>query len=272
MTQRIEKTFERLKNERKVGLITYSMAYDPTHELSTQIVHTLAEAGADVLEIGMAFSDPMADGPTIQEAGHRALKAGARIKRTLELCYSFRQKNDSTPIILMGYFNPIFKYGVREFCNDAALAGVDGLIIVDLPPEEEQEIATLAKNKGLSLIKLIAPTTPEHRLPYILENASGFVYYISMAGVTGTKTVNPHTIAPYVSNIRKYTKLPVAVGFGIKTPQNARDVAKYCDAVVMGSAIVEKIGDYANQYSSKSSPGQLNQEIFDFVKSVKEAI
>lgn len=269
---RIAATFERLKAERKVGLITYSMAYDPTPELSNQIIHTLAEAGADILEIGMAFSDPMADGPTIQEAGHRALKAGAKIRKTLEVCYNFRQKNNTTPIILMGYFNPIFKYGVREFCNDAALAGVDGLIIVDLPPEEENEITHAAKTKNIALIRLIAPTTPEHRLPQILENASGFVYYISMAGVTGTKTVNPHTIAPYVSNIRKYTKLPVAVGFGIKTPQNARDVAKYCDAVVVGSAIVEKIGDYANQYSSKSSAATLYQEVYDFVKSVKDAI
>ena len=269
---RIAQTFERLKAERRVGLITYSMAYDPTAELSSQIIHTLAEGGADILELGMAFSDPGADGPTIQEAGHRALKAGARIKKTLEIAYNFRQKNNHTPIILMGYFNPIFKYGLREFCNDAALAGVDGLIIVDLPPEEEGEIAYLATQKNLSLIKLIAPTTPEHRLETILQNASGFVYYISMAGVTGTKTVNPNTIAPYVSNIRKYTKLPVAVGFGIKTPQHAREVAKYADAVVIGSAIVEKIGDYADNYSSKSSPAQLNQEIYDFVRSVKTVI
>lgn len=269
---RISQTFERLKAERRVGLVAYTMAFDPTPEISAQILHTLPEAGADIIEVGMAFSDPMADGPTIQAAANRALKAGARIKTTLEMVYNFRQKNVRTPIILMGYYNPIFKYGVREFCADAAAAGVDGLIIVDLPPEEEGEIIYAAAQKNLALIHLVAPTTPETRLDMIMQNAGGFIYYVSMAGVTGTKTVNPHTIAPYVQSIKQHTKLPVAVGFGIKTVQNAREVAKYCDAVVIGSAIVEKIGDFAKNYSSKSSPAQLNQEIYEFVKSVKDVL
>lgn len=270
---RLERRFAKLKlEEKRAALITYIMASDPTIEISEQILNALPEAGADIIELGMAFSDPMADGPTIQDAANRALSAGATMAKTLEILYKFRQKNSETPVILMGYYNPILRYGIKEFCHDANLAGADGLIIVDLPPEEDAELAHYADEKGISIIRLISPTTPEERLERILQNTSGFVYYISMAGVTGAKSVNPSTVVPYVNNIRRFTKLPVAVGFGIKSPEQAREIGKYADAVVVGSAIVNKIGDYAKTYSSKSDPKQLVKTITDFVKSLRSAL
>jgi tryptophan synthase alpha chain len=269
---RIAATFDRLKAERRSGLITYTMACDPYFELSQKIINALPAAGADILEIGIPFSDPMADGPTIQRAANRALKADASVAKTLELCYNFRKTNDTTPIILMGYYNPILKYGLKEFANDAKLAGVDGVIIVDLPIEEDAEILPFLTNKEIACIKLIAPTTPEARVAQIAQHASGFIYYISMAGVTGTKNVNPNTVAPYVQLIKQYSKLPVAVGFGIKTPQHARDVAIYADAVVVGSALVERIENYVKTYSSKSAPEQLVTEVAEFVASVKSVL
>ena len=269
---RIERKFEQLKQQRRAALVTYVMTNDPTPEIAQDILNSLPAAGADIIELGMAFSDPMADGPTIQEAANRGLAAGATLVKTLESLYHFRQKDTETPVILMGYYNPILKYGLKEFCQDAKVAGADGFIIVDLPPEEERDFVHYANIQELALIKLIAPTTDEKRLEKILHTASGFVYYISMAGVTGTKSVNPSTVVPYVSAIKRHTKLPVAVGFGIKDATQVKEIAKFADAVVVGSSIVSKIGDYVKSYNSKSSPAQLKKDVLDFVKSLAAAL
>lgn len=268
---RIAKVFEQVKKERRAALVTYIMTADPTIEISQQILNALPDAGADIVELGMAFSDPMADGPTIQDAANRGLSAGATIAKTLELLYNFRQKNKETPVILMGYYNPILKYGIKEFCHDANLAGADGLIIVDLPAEEDAELNLAANAKGISIIRLVSPTTPNERLEKILLNASGFVYYISMAGITGTKAITPNAVAPNVANIKNYTNLPVAVGFGIKKPEHVKEIAKFADAVVVGSSIVSQIGEYAKTYSSKSDPKQLVKNISAFVRQLKDA-
>jgi len=194
------------------------------------------------------------------------------VPKTLEMVYRFRQKNAETPLILMGYYNPLLHYGLKEFCHDAALAGVDGLIIVDLPPEEDAELSHFAREKGISIIRLISPTTNDERLQTVLQNTSGFVYYISMAGITGAKAVNPSTVGPYVANIKRFTKLPVAVGFGIKSAAHVREISNFADAVVVGSAIVGKIGEYAKNYSSKSDPKQLVKDIGVFVKSLRNVL
>ena len=260
---RIDAKFAELKKKRKAALVTYVVTCDPNLQASQQIMDSLPDAGADIIELGMAFSDPTADGPTIQDAALRGLQGGASIVKSLEMVANFRTKNNDTPIILMGYYNPILHYGVDKFCKDAVKAGVDGVIIVDLPPEEEGEFVPSAKQNNLALIKLVAPTTDEERLKTVLENASGFVYFISMAGVTGTKSVNPGIVMSHVSNIKRHTNLPVAVGFGIKTPEHAKEIARYADAVVVGSAIVEKIG--------KSQAAAVS-EVTNFVKSVSAAI
>lgn len=269
---RLEKRFEKLKGEKRAGLITYMMAGDPTIEVAQNILNSMPLNGADIIELGMAFSDPMADGPTIQDAANRGLAAGITTAKTLEMVYKFRQKDNETPIILMGYYNPILHYGISEFAEDAEKAGIDGLIIVDLPPEEDADLQLATRPRGISLIRLVSPTTHDERLKTILENAGGFVYYISMAGVTGTKSITASTVISYVNNIRRFTKLPVAVGFGIKTPEHVKEIAKFSDAVVVGSAIVSKIGDYAKTYSSKSDPNQLVKDIGSFVKSLREAL
>ena len=261
---RIANKFAELRKKRKSALITYTVTCDPDQATAQAIMDILPSAGADIIELGMAFSDPTADGPTIQEAAQRGLLGGASLVKTLEMVYNFRQKNNETPIILMGYYNPILRYGVENFCKDAAASGADGMIIVDLPPEEEGEFVPTAEKYKLSLIKLIAPTTDDARLPLVLKNASGFVYYISMAGVSGTKSVNPGTVVPFVTNIKKHTDLPVAVGFGIKTPAHAKEIAKYSDAVVVGSAIVERIG--------KASKRTAAQDVFDFVSSIAKVL
>ena len=270
---RLERRFAKIRLEqRRSALVTYIMAGDPSLEISQSILNALPEAGADIIELGMAFSDPMAEGPIIQNAAKRSLAAGITMPKTLEIVYNFRQRDKETPIILMGYFNPILKYGIKEFCHDAELAGVDGLIIVDLPPEEDYELQSAAHEKGISVIRLITPTTHDERLQKILENASGFIYYISMAGVTGTRTITPSSVVSYVNNIRRFTKLPVAVGFGIKGPEHVREIGKFSDAVVVGSAIVEKIGNYIKTYSSKSDANQLIKDVLDFVKSLRQAL
>lgn len=269
---RLERRFEELLIEKRAGLITYIMAGDPMLEVSQNLLNSLPAAGADIIELGMAFSDPMADGPTIQEAANRALKAGITTAKTLEMVYKFRAKDKETPIILMGYYNPILHYGISEFCEDAEKAGVDGLIIVDLPPEEDAELQLAAKAKDIAVVRLISPTTPDERLAKILEHSSGFVYYISMAGITGTKSITASTVISYVNNIRRFTHLPVVVGFGIKTPEHVKEVGKFSNAVVVGSAIVSKIGAYVKTYSSKSDPNQLVKDIGNFVKSLREAL
>lgn len=269
---RIENTFARLKKEKRAGLITYIMTCDPTPTLSQEIFEALPAAGADIIELGMAFSDPMADGPTIQDAANRGLAAGASLKKSLEMVAAFRKKNNETPVILMGYFNPILKYGIKKFCFEAEKCGIDGLIIVDLPPEEDGEIVELARAKNIAIIRLISPTTGNERMEKVLKNTSGFVYYISMAGVTGVKTINPASVAPFVQNVKAHTSLPVAVGFGIKEPKQAREIARFSDAVVVGSALISKIGEYAKTYSSKSDPKKLVKDVAEFVKSLKDVI
>lgn len=269
---RLDKRFDKLNAEKRAGLVTYIMAGDPILEVSQNILNALPAAGADIIELGMAFSDPTADGPVIQEAGNRALRAGINTARTLEMVYSFRQKDAETPIILMGYYNPLLHYGISEFCEDAEKAGVDGLIIVDLPPEEDAELQLATHKHGISMIRLVSPTTPDDRLEKILQNTSGFVYYISMAGVTGTKSITASSVVSYVNNIKRFTKLPVAVGFGIKTPEHVKEVAKFADAVVVGSAIVGKMGEYVKTYSSKSDPNQLVKNVSDFVKTLRSAL
>jgi tryptophan synthase alpha chain len=241
MTDRIKIKFDTLKQQNRAGLITYIMAYDPSLAKSTEILNGLPEAGADIIELGMPFSDPMADGPTIQEAAIRALEAGAKLAGILQMVAEFRKNNVSTPLILMGYYNPLQHYGLNKFIDDAKKAGVDGLLIVDLPPEEDDQLHALSLKAGLSLIKLITPTTDEARLQIILKKASGFLYYVAVAGVTGTKSASYDSIEGAVARIKKHTDLPLAVGFGIKSPADVEAVGKHADGVVVGSSLVSKI-------------------------------
>ncbi len=237
---RIETTFKSLHSANKKAFVTFTMAGDPDAQTSLDILHTLAQS-ADILEIGMPFTDPMADGPVIQAAGLRALANGTTLKSTLSIVQQFRSKNDSTPIVLMGYFNPILQYGINKFINDCSDLGIDGLIIVDIPPEEADEIAPKAQQKNISFIRLLTPTTDQSRLDKILPVASGFLYYVSVAGVTGAASANPKTVGAHIHDIKKQTNLPVVVGFGIKTPQDAAAMAAMADGVVVGSALIETI-------------------------------
>ena len=242
-TGRIARRFEALKAESRAALITFVTAGDPDAETSLEILKRLPEAGADLLEIGMPFSDPMADGPAIQAAGLRALAAGQSMAGTLDMVRSFRAGDADTPIILMGYFNPIHRYGPDRFLADAREAGVDGLIIVDLPPEEDAELCAPALAAGLNFIRLVTPTTDDDRLPKVLTNTSGFVYYVSIAGITGTRSAGAGDLRTAVERLRSNTALPVAIGFGLKTPQQVAEVAGIADAAVVGSALVSRIAD-----------------------------
>ena len=238
---RIAATFGRLKAEGRAALITFVEAFDPDRATSLSLLTGMARNGADIIEIGMPFTDPMADGPTIQLAGRRALHAGATVAGTLGLVREFRSGNDTLPLVLMGYLNPILSYGVARFTADAAAAGVDGLIVVDLPTEEADLMLADVKANGLDLIRLIAPTTSDERLPIVLKDSSGFVYYVSITGITGSATANAASVGPEVARIKAGTSLPICVGFGIRTPEAARDIASVADGAVVGSAIVEKI-------------------------------
>lgn len=238
MSDRIEKTFAALKGKR-AALIPFIMGYDPHMKASQAMLEALPEAGADIIEIGMPFSDPMADGPVIQAAGLRALAAGGNVTGVLAMVKSFRMRNNTTPIILMGYFNPIYRYGNEKFCKDAASAGVDGLIIVDLPPEEEGELTPHLQSSGLKLIRLIAPTSDDARMELLCKSASGFVYYISVAGITGAKSASSSELESRIGRLREHSGLPIAAGFGIKTTEQVRAAAKIADAVVVGSALVD---------------------------------
>jgi len=239
--ERIAKRFAALKTEGRAGLVTFITAGDPDPKTSAAILDGLPAAGADVIEIGMPFSDPMADGPVIQASSLRAIRAGQKMAGTLDMVRRFRARDADTPIILMGYFNPIHHYGPAKFASDAAQAGVDGLIVVDLPPEEESELRGPADRAGLSLIRLVSPNTSDERIATLMQGTSGFVYYVSITGITGTRSAEATGVAKSVARIRKATKLPVAVGFGIKTPAQAEEIARVADAAVVGSAIVEKI-------------------------------
>jgi len=241
MTTRIDQRFAKLKAEGRAGLVTFVMAGDPDLETSLGILKALPAAGADVIEVGMPFTDPMADGPAIQAAGLRALKSGATLKKTLDLVKSFRAADETTPIVLMGYYNPIYVYGVERFLKTAKEAGVDGLIVVDLPPEEDDELCLPARAAGLNFIRLATPTTDDKRLPKVLENTSGFVYYVSLTGITGAALADYSGVEAAVTRIKRHTDLPIAVGFGVKTAEGAAAVARAADGVVVGTALVNAL-------------------------------
>ena len=241
MNTRIDRRFAALNAEGRAALMTFTMTGDPDYETSLAIVKALPKAGADLIELGMPFTDPMADGPAIQAAGVRALKGGQRLIKTLTLVREFRKGDNTTPIVLMGYYNPIYIYGVDKFIADAKEAGVDGLIVVDLPPEEDEELCLPTLKAGLNFIRLATPTTDEKRLPVVLNNTSGFVYYVSITGITGSTAPDAKRVAAAVNRIKRHTKLPVAVGFGVKTVEQARAIAGGADGVVVGSALVDAL-------------------------------
>jgi len=257
MSTRIDKRFAALKKEGRAALVTFIMAGDPEYDTSLAIAKALPKAGADIIELGMPFTDPMADGPAIQAAGLRALKAGQRMTRTLSLVRDFRKDDDQTPVILMGYYNPIYIYGNERFLADAKAAGVDGLIIVDLPPEEDDELCLPALKAGLNFIRLATPTTDDKRLPKVLTNTSGFVYYVSVTGVTGTAAPDTSKVTGAVAQIKRHTRLPVAVGFGVKTAEQARAIAEGADGVVVGSALVDAMFKSLDK-TGKASAGTVN--------------
>ena len=241
MTTRIDARFAQLKKEHRSAFVTFLMAGDPDPETSLQVIKALPKAGADIIEIGMPFTDPMADGPSIQAAGLRALKAGMTLKKTLTLVSEFRKGDDATPLVLMGYYNPIYIHGVDKFLRDAKSAGVDGLIVVDLPPEEDSELCVPAMKAGLNFIRLATPTTDDKRLPAVLANTSGFVYYVSVTGITGSASADSSVVGEAVARIKRHTALPVCVGFGIRTSEAARAIAANADGAVVGSALVDAL-------------------------------
>jgi tryptophan synthase alpha chain len=239
VTTRIDTRFAELARDGRSAFVTYVMAGDPDPTTSLDIVKALPRAGADIIELGIPFTDPMADGPSIQAAGLRALKGGMTLRKTLEMVRGFRQDDNTTPLVLMGYYNPIYIYGVDKFLADAKTAGVDGLIIVDLPPEEDDELCIPALKAGLNFIRLATPTTDDKRLPAVLANTSGFVYYVSITGITGAAAADSKVVAEAVARIKRHTKLPVCVGFGIRTPEAARAIAQNANGAVVGTALVD---------------------------------
>jgi tryptophan synthase alpha chain len=269
-SKRIEIKFEELKHNNKKGLITFITAGDPNYESSLEILKKLPDAGADIIEIGMPFTDPMADGPGIQASYLRALEGGQTLKRTLQLVKSFREFNSNTPIVLMGYYNPIYKYGVESFIKEIKEIGVDGLIVVDLPPEADRELCIPANANGIDFIRLATPTSSEERLPKIVDNASGFLYYVSVAGITGSKAPEISSIERKIKTIRNFTNIPIAIGFGIKTPEQAFNFAKIADAVVVGSAIIDKIKKAYEK--DKNNIKFIADSAADFVKSLSTVL
>jgi tryptophan synthase alpha chain len=267
---RIRRRFEALRSQGRGGLVTFVTAGDPDYDTALAIVKGLPEAGADLIEIGMPFSDPMADGPAIQASSLRALKAGMTLKKTLALVTAFRAGDKDTPVVLMGYYNPIYRYGVDRFLADAKTAGVDGLIVVDLPPEEDQELCLPALAAGVNFIRLATPTTDDERLPAVLANTGGFVYYVSIMGITGTRSAADTEIARAVERLKRHTDLPVAVGFGIRTPEQAATVAGVADAAVVGSAIVDKIVTGLDDHG-KAKPA-LVKELLAFVAQLAQGV
>jgi tryptophan synthase alpha chain len=243
VTTRIDTRFAELARQGRSAFVTFLMAGDPDAKTSLDIIKALPKAGADIIEIGMPFTDPMADGPSIQAAGLRALKGGMTLTKTIELVRGFRKDDNTTPLVLMGYFNPIYIYGVEKFLADARTAGVDGLIIVDLPPEEDDELCIPALKAGLNFIRLATPTTDDKRLPAVLANTSGFVYYVSITGITGAAAADSTAVGDAVARIKRHTKLPVCVGFGIRTPQAAQAIAEKANGAVVGTALVDALRD-----------------------------
>jgi tryptophan synthase alpha chain len=270
MTDRIAARFAALKEKGEKALVTFITAGDPDLETSAALLKALPEAGADIIELGMPFSDPMADGPAIQRAGLRALHAGQTLKKTLQMVARFRDGDTATPIILMGYYNPIYVYGVPQFLQDAKEAGVDGLIVVDLPPEEDEELCLPAQQAGIHFIRLATPTTDDIRLGKVLTNTGGFLYYVSIAGITGTASAKTGDVAAALTRIRQKTDLPIAVGFGIKTAEDARAIATVADGAVVGSAIVDKV---AAHLDPKGRPLEtLVPSVLQFVGDLKDGV
>lgn len=267
---RIERRFATLKAEGRGGLVTFVTAGDPNKAISLEIIRGLPAAGADLIELGMPFSDPMADGPSVQASSLRALANGASLRSTLALVRAFRAEDDNTPIILMGYYNPIYIYGVGAFLRDAKEAGIDGLIMVDLPPEEDAELCLPAIEAGIRWIRLATPTTDEARLPKVLKNASGFIYYVSILGITGTASVPEQATREAVAYLKSHTDLPIAVGFGIKTPEAAASISRNADAAVVGSAIVDRVLDGLDK-NGLPGPGTA-QHVLDFVRELADGV
>jgi tryptophan synthase alpha chain len=253
MTKRIEQAFAKLKQANRAALIPFIMGYDGGKQTTASLLSALPAAGANIIEIGIPFSDPMADGPVIQAAGKRALDAGGTLAGILEIVREFRTQNTDTPIILMGYYNPIYRFGGEKFCAEAVQAGVDGVILVDLPPEEEEELRPYLSSSGLELIRLIAPTSGDDRVAKLSASAGGFVYYISITGITGAKAANTNALKDQLDHMRSFTKLPIAVGFGIKTAEQVAQVAQFADAVVVGSALVDVIAQQKDAASATAA-------------------
>jgi len=270
MTIRLDRRFAGLNGGGRAALVTFLTAGDPDYDTSLAILEALPKAGADVIELGMPFTDPMADGPAIQASSLRALKAGQTLKRTLAMARAFRQADDATPIVLMGYYNPIYIYGVEKFLADATAAGVDGLIVVDLPPEEDEELCLPALKAGLNFIRLATPTTDDRRLPAVLANTSGFVYYVSITGITGMAAPDTSKVAAAVARIKRHTRLPVAVGFGVKTAAHARAIAEGADGVVVGSALVEALKQSLDP--DNKATGKTVTAVTDLVAALAEGV
>jgi tryptophan synthase alpha chain len=269
---RLAARFKQLAAEGRAGLVTFITAGDPNREISSAIIEGLPGAGADIIELGMPFTDPMADGPAIQASSIRALDAGQNMNVTLAMVKSFREKDDDTPIVLMGYYNPIYIYGVERFSEDAANAGVDGLIIVDIPPEEDAELRIPVNKAGIDLVRLTTPTSDEQRLPALMGGASGFIYYVSIAGITGTKSAATSNVADAITRIRKFSDLPIAVGFGIKTPEQAAEIARVADAAVVGSAIVQVIADNVENNARTKGAPDLRESVLKFVSELAQGV
>ena len=259
---RIARRFASLKRQGRAGFITYLSCGDPDAETFARVLAGLPKAGADLIEVGVPFSDPMADGPAIQAAGLRALNAGMSLPKTLAIVRAFRRGDAETPIVLMGYYNPIYRYGAERFCADAKSAGVDGLITVDLPPDEDEELHAPARAAGIDLVSLTAPTSDDKRLPVVLRRATGFVYHVSITGITGTKSASIADVAKAVTRIRRHTPLPVAVGFGIKTPEQAAEVARVADAAVVGTALVQRVAASLDE-KNRAKPGLVEAVLAD---------
>ena len=266
MSTRIDARFAELKKQGRSAFITFLMAGDPDPVTSLDIIKALPKAGADIIEIGMPFTDPMADGPAVQAAGLRALKAGMTLKKTLAMVRAFREHDNATPLVLMGYYNPIYIYGVDKFLVDAKSAGVDGLIIVDLPPEEDSELCLPAMKAGLNFIRLATPTTDDKRLPAVLANTSGFVYYVSITGITGSASADTAQVGAAVARIKRHTQLPVCVGFGIRTPEAARGIAQNADGAVVGTALVDALR------ASLAAEGRATAQTVDAVADLVSAL
>ena len=267
---RIDRRFAALKKDGRPALVCFVTAGDPDLETSKKILLGLPKAGADIIELGMPFSDPMADGPAVQASSLRALKAGHSMQRTLDLVHAFRQEDMDTPIVLMGYYNPIYIYPRERFLDEAKAAGVDGLIIVDVPPEADEELCLPAIERGLNFIRLATPTTDAKRLPAVLANTSGFVYYVSIAGITGAAAPDVKAVHAQVARIKKSTRLPVAVGFGIRTPDQARAIAAGADGVVVGTALVEAVRN--SLAPNGESTGKTASAVLDLVKTLAQAL